>query len=195
MDKEQQASSSVNGFVFGSTTDVELAKQELNTAKYIDNKIADKNANTVLAIYKAALEKKIFRTPIGYTYLHDLQKKMIGMGINSQDIDPIPLYQIFGNSGIDEKAPRVITVKKKKEPYERKNAILRLINFVLIVMIIIMFLISLSGKRPTVLNYRRAIENEYSSWKQELDEREMAIKEKERELNLNYGNDENTSSR
>lgn len=195
MDKEQQASSSVNGFVFGSPTDVELAKQELNTAKYIDNKISDKNATTVLAIYKAALEKKIFRTPIGYSYLHELQKKMIGMGIEQENIDPIPLYQIFNNSKIEEKAPRVVTVKKKKEPYERKNALLTVVNFILILMIIVMFLISLSGKRPTVLNYRRAIENEYSSWKQELDEREMAIKEKERELNLNYGNDENISSR
>lgn len=68
-------------------------------------------------------------------------------------------------------------------------------NFILIIMVIIMFLISLSGSRPTVLNYRRAIENEYSSWKQELDERESAIKAKERELNLNYGIGEDINSR
>lgn len=194
MDKEQRASSSVNGFVFGSAADVDLAKQELNSAKYIDSKIADKNATTVLAIYKAALEKKIFRTPVGYTYMHDLQKRMISMGVRPEDIDPIPLFQVFG-SAKEEKAPRVITVKKKKEPYERKNAILTLVNFVLIIMVIIMFLISLSGSRPTVLNYRRAIENEYSSWKQELDERESAIKAKERELNLNYGIGEDINSR
>jgi len=194
MDKEQRTSSSVNGFVFGSASDVELAKQELNSAKYIDSKIADKNAATVLAIYKAALEKKIFRTPVGYAYMHDLQKRMVSMGIRPEDIDPIPLFQVFG-SAKEEKAPRVITVKKKKEPYERKNAMLTLVNFILIIMIIIMFIISLSGSRPTVLNYKRAIENEYSAWKQELDQRESLIKEKERELNLVYGNGEDTNSR
>lgn len=194
MDKEQRTSSSVNGFVFGSASDVELAKQELNSAKYIDSKIADKNAATVLAIYKAALEKKIFRTPVGYAYMHDLQKRMVSMGIKPEDIDPIPLFQVFG-SAKEEKAPRVITVKKKKEPYERKNAMLTLVNFILIIMIIIMFIISLSGSRPTVLNYKRAIENEYSAWKQELDQRESLIKEKERELNLVYGNGEDINSR
>lgn len=194
MDKEQRTSSSVNGFVFGSASDVELAKQELNSAKYIDSKIADKNAATVLAIYKAALEKKIFRTPVGYAYMHDLQKRMVSMGIRPEDIDPIPLFQVFG-SAKEEKAPRVITVKKKKEPYERKNAMLTLMNFILIIMIIIMFIISLSGSRPTVLNYKRAIENEYSAWKQELDQRESLIKEKERELNLVYGNGEDINSR
>lgn len=195
MDKEQRASKSVNGFVFGSIQDVELAKQELNTAKYIENKTSDKNVATTLAIYKASLEKKLFRTPVGYAYLHDMQKKMIEMGIKPEDIDPIPLYQVFSSGRTDEKVPRVIQVKKRKEPYERKNTILTLLNIILIILIIIMFAISFSGSNPNVLNYRRTIENEYSSWKQELDEREMAIKEKERELNLNYGNDENFGSR
>ena len=189
MDKEQEKLYKVNGFVFGSTTDAEMAKEELNAARYIEKKIENKSPETVFAIYKAAIEKKMFRTPVGYAYLHELQKRMMAGGINKEEINGIPLYQIFNNKLDEEKAPRVIRVKKKKEPLEKKNAILTIVNIVLIIMIIIMFAISLSGNRPTVLNYRHAIENEYSSWKQELDERERAINAKERELGLTYGND------
>jgi len=192
MNKEQEELYKVNGFVFGSADDVELAKQELNTAKYIEKKIENKSPETVLAIYKAALEKKMFRTPVGYAYLHELQKRMSAGGIQKEAVDGIPLFQIFNNKQSDEKVPRVIKVKKNRELYEKKNAVLTLINFILIILIILMFVISLSGKTPTVLNYRNTVENEYSSWKQELDEREKAIKLRERELNLDYGNDEDT---
>lgn len=195
MNKEQEELFKVNGFVFGSLDDAELARQELNTAKYIEKKIENKTPETVLAIYKAALEKKMFRTPVGYAYLHELQKRMSVSGIDKGSVDGIPLYQIFNNKKDDEKVPRVIKVKKKKEPLEKKNAILTLVNIVLVVLIIIMFVISMSGKTPTVLNYRHTIENEYSSWKQELDEREKVIKAKERELSLSYGDDEDTGSR
>ena len=192
MDKDIRKANSVNGFMFGSSEDVELAKQELNSAKYIDNKISDKNAATILAIYRAALEKKIFRTPVGYSYMHELQKKLIKMGVSAEEIDPIPLFQVFNSKKVDDRPARVITVKKKREPYERNNAILIMINIFLVVLIIAMFFISYYGENANAINYSRAIENEYSSWKQELDERESNIREKERELNISYGYGEDT---
>lgn len=187
MNKEQEELYKVNGFVFGSTADSEMAKEELNAARYIEKKIENKSPETVLAIYNAAIEKKMFRTPVGYSYLHELQKRMVAAGISKEKIGGIPMYQIFNNNREEEKAPRVIKVKKNREPWEKKNSILTMVNIVLVILVIIMFAISMSGSRPTVLNYRHAIENEYSSWKQELDEREKAINEKERELKLNYG--------
>ena len=72
---------------------------------------------------------------------------------------------------------------------KRKNTMLTIINIILILLVIAMFAISMSGNRPTVLNYRRTIENEYSSWKQQLDEREQAVREKERELGIVYGDE------
>lgn len=189
MNKEQEELCKVNGFVFGSIEDAELAKEELNAARYIEKKIENKSPETVLAIYKVAIDKKMFRTPVGYAYLHELQKKLLAQGVKKEDLSGIPMYQIFNNKRESEKVPRVIKIKKDKEPLKRKNAILTMVNVVLILLVILMFVISLSGSRPTVLNYRRTIENEYSSWKQELDEREKAINIKERELGLNYGNE------
>ena len=171
MNREQEDLYTVNGFIFGSAQDTELAKQELNSARYIEKKIENKSPMTVLAIYKAAIEKKMFRTPVGYAYLHDIQKRLMASGVSQESMGAIPLYQIYSNLH-EEKAPRVVKVKKKADPLKRRN---------------IMFAISVSGDSPTVLNYRRTIENEYSAWKQQLDERENAIREKERELEMSYG--------
>jgi hypothetical protein len=189
MDKEQEYAFTVNGFIFGSEQDKQLAEQELNTAKYIEKKIAGKSPQTVLAIYRASIDKKMFRTPVGYAYMHELQKRMAKGGISQEEMGSIPLYQIFNNRHDDEKAPRVIKVKKKTEPLRRRNVMLTIINIILVLLVIAMFAISMSGDRPTVLNYRRTIENEYSSWKQQLDEREKAVREKERELGIVYGNE------
>ena len=40
------------------------------------------------------------------------------------------------------------------------------------------------GENVNILNYRYKIENEYSIWQQELEEREAAVKAKEAELRL-----------
>lgn len=189
MDKEQEELFKVNGFIFGSAEDTELAKQELNAARYIEKKLENKSAETILAIYKASIDKKMFRTPVGYAYLHELQKRMSMAGIPKEQYGGIPLYQIFNNRHEGEKAPRVIKVKKDMEPLKKRNILLTVVNVILVLLVVAMFAISLSGNRPTVLNYRRTIENEYSSWKQQLDEREKAIREKERELELQYGDE------
>ena len=47
-----------------------------------------------------------------------------------------------------------------------------------------MFIITILGENTNVLNYRYKIENEYSIWQQELEEREAIIREKEAELRL-----------
>ena len=41
MDKEQEYAFTVNGFIFGSAEDKQLADQELNTAKYIEKKMSN----------------------------------------------------------------------------------------------------------------------------------------------------------
>ncbi len=47
-----------------------------------------------------------------------------------------------------------------------------------------MLIITLNGTTPNAINYKNAITNQYASWEQELSEREAAVREKERELNI-----------
>ena len=177
----------VNGFQFGSDKDRELAETEYSSIQYINGKIENRSAETILSVYQGAIERKMFRTPVGYAYLHDLQKRMVSMGMPREKIPPIPLMQVFDNSATVEDKPRrevVANKRKKRNELREKNRILVLANIVLILLVIALFAISLKGSTPNMLNYRSAIINEYSSWEQELSLREGQIREKEKELGI-----------
>ena len=177
----------VNGFQFGSDKDRELAETEYSSIQYINGKIENRSAETILSVYQGAIERKMFRTPVGYAYLHDLQKRMVSMGMPREKIPPIPLMQVFDNSATVEDKPRrevVANKRKKRNELREKNRILVIANIVLILLVIALFAISLKGSTPNMLNYRSAIINEYSSWEQELSAREGQIREKEKELGI-----------
>ena len=177
----------VNGFQFGSDKDRELAETEYSSIQYINGKIENRSAETILSVYQGAIERKMCRTPVGYAYLHDLQKRMVSMGMPREKIPPIPLMQVFDNSATVEDKPRrevVANKRKKRNELREKNRILVIANIVLILLVIALFAISLKGSTPNMLNYRSAIINEYSSWEQELSLREGQIREKEKELGI-----------
>jgi hypothetical protein len=47
-----------------------------------------------------------------------------------------------------------------------------------------MFVIAINSNQPNILNYQRVLQNRYAGWEQELTDREQAIRDKERELNI-----------
>ena len=57
-----------------------------------------------------------------------------------------------------------------------------ILNILLVIAMIAMFIISLNSDSPNIINYKRAITDQYATWEQELTERESVIREKEREL-------------
>ena len=184
MEQDTKKQYTVNGYLFGDPADVEIANQELAKIKYIDKKIERHSAETVLAVYQVALEKKLFRTPIGYGYLHQLQKKLVGLGIEKERIPAIPLYQVYNDKyKTQERAPR-LAPKKKVAPDVKKLRYSIWGNVILVLLVILLFAITLTGENANVINYRNAIVNEYSDWEDELTQREQIVREKERELGI-----------
>ncbi len=57
-----------------------------------------------------------------------------------------------------------------------------ILNILLVLAMAAMFVISLNSDYPNIINYKRAVTDQYATWEQELTERESAIREKEREL-------------
>ena len=51
-------------------------------------------------------------------------------------------------------------------------------------MIITLFIITINGKNPNIINYENALIDKYASWEQELSDRETVIRQKEQELGL-----------
>ena len=177
MEQDTKKQYTVNGYLFGDQADVEIANQELSKIKYIEKKIERHNGETILAVYQAALEKKMFRTPVGYSYLHQMQKRLVNMGIDKNRIPAIPLYQVFNNNYKTEERPPRLTVKKQVHPDVKKLRYSIWGNVILVILVIVLFAITLTGENANVINYRHAIQNEYSEWDDELTERENIVRE------------------
>ena len=184
MEQDTKKQYTVNGYLFGDPADVEIANQELTKIKYIDKKIERHSGETILAVYQAALEKKMFRTPVGYGYLHQLQKKLVGLGIERERIPAIPLYQVFNNNYKTQERPPRLTPKKTVHPDVKKMRYSLWGNVILVILVIALFVITITGENANIINYRNAIVNEYSDWEDELTEREQLVREKERELGI-----------
>ena len=86
-------------------------------------------------------------------------------------------------------SPNGIKVQYSSEPKVKKDNTKEMLrksiwlNIALIVLVVGMFFITMFGENTNILNYRYKIENEYSIWQQELEEREAIIREKEAQFN------------
>ena len=59
-----------------------------------------------------------------------------------------------------------------------------LLNFVLVGVVVLLFVIALTGENANALNYKRVLTDRYASWEEELKQREEAVREKEKELQI-----------
>ena len=81
----------VSGFAFYSEKDARLAEQERQKIAYLDKRIDRTNLESVLVIYKKALDDRVFRTPVGLEYLRELQGELKAeQDLLGEEIPPIP---------------------------------------------------------------------------------------------------------
>ncbi len=175
----------IDGFQFSSEKDAKQAQSEQLKIQKLEEKMDYRNPQMVLMVYKKAIENRIFKTPVGYEYLKQLQKTLKQSTGLREEIPPIPVSQIYNLR--DSTAPIVEKVKgtqkpkkEKQEFFTRKTSIC--VNVILVILIGVMFYISTTGSRPTILNYERALQDRYASWEQELELRETTLREKERAI-------------
>lgn len=181
MEKNQ----SVNGYCFASKEDAALAMQEKEKAAYLERHMDYRMPCNVLAIYQKAIDSRTFRTPVGMDYLKKLQS-YLEKSVVRDDVPDIPVYEKY-------------VLPKEREPIEarqrvyydptkelrKKYKISLLWNMFLVFLVLAMFVITLKGENPNIINYKNAVTNEYAAWEQELSERENAVRQKEKELGMN----------
>ena len=173
----------VDGYLYGNEDDVKLAKEEKKTAEYLETKINYDDIQTTLRIYNKAIKDKIFKTPAGFEFLKKMRNEMIKRGMPEENISGIPLYKVFSKEE-DRKPVRIYQVKESNDGTKEMLRFSLWANIAMVIIIIGMFAITIMGENVNILNYRYKIENEYSIWQQELEEREAVIREKEAELRV-----------
>lgn len=175
----------VGGFIFGTTADADLAKEELARIEYLDANMNYANISKVMQLYDKALDTKMFHTPVGWRYMDKLKGVLRENGYSEEELRPIPLYNVFARAEEDHSVlERIRPVRKKADPYKRKYVLSLMFIAVLFIAVIVMFVIALKSETPNMINYRNAIINEYAEWEQDIKEREDAVRLKEHELNM-----------
>lgn len=193
---EEQKIYLVGGIAFTDIKQAKLAQIEQKRIEVLDEKLNYNDINALANVYKKARDSRTFRTPVGITYmlrLYDWLKKNDYEGIDKMyvimDTQPSGAEVDAMESGmISERdelwKSRLEAQKKKTETAETKWRTSLFVNIVLVVLVVLLFVISQTGNNPTILNYKTKIINQYTSWEQELEQREKVVEEKEAELGI-----------
>ena len=187
MAEETKASRNAEGFFFLNAEDAAMAAKERKQIEYLEAHLDYRHPEQVLALYERILRERIFKTPVGTIYLKQLQSFLLDKsGIDPDRVPMIPVYAPC--TGIPAKGGRPAGRGRETKQPEKPGAaginISVILNVLLTAAVIAMFVMTLMSDSPNMLNYRTAILNEYSSWQQDLMEREQVIREKERELKI-----------
>lgn len=179
---------SVGGFVFFTEKDAELAAAERKKIKYLEARVDYTRPESILSVYKSSIERRIFRTPVGFEYLKGLREFLLTQpDAKPQEIPEIPLYCNFSSEIRVNGTPAKSRVKpaREEDPEEKRRFRYRMsvmLNVLLVLAIAAMFMITLRSDNPNVLNYERVLTDKYASWEQELTERESELRTWELEL-------------
>ncbi len=176
----------VGGYEFLSENDAQKAEMDISKIRVLEARVKASKPANIKAVYEKSIENKIFKTPIGWGYLIGLREKLLESGYSEGDLTPIPLsVSMARHSALD-----TLNVKQRIIPAESKKGVnFRLIfsiilNIVLFILVGLMFYVATTSETDNIINYRKNITNRYSSWEQDLTDREKAVREAEKKLGI-----------
>lgn len=169
------------GFRFLNEGDAKLAVKEKKQVEYLQQRLRSDKPAEIKSFYIKAINENIFKTPVGMDYLYQLYTYMIGQGIaTKEELEPIPI-----NHPCEKlvKPRKAADEEKEKLKYHKSYFLASVfINILLALAVIFMFYVAKSSDHPNILNYEKAITNQYAAWDEELTKREKEIKKKEKAL-------------
>lgn len=183
----------VDGFLFEDEATAELAKKEEEGIRFIKQRTALDNPEVVLKLYRSLLVQKVFVTPVGIRFMTELQNILLtSTFIAKEDIPAISVGEMVVKQETESKSHTpAAQVKKATEKvdkkvggqYKRPFYIALFFAIVFGLSVIGMFVINeISGNNVNIINYRNEILDEYSTWQEELQEKEAELNEWEKEL-------------
>lgn len=71
----------VEGYEFDNIEDANVAKKELEAVKYLSKKTSESTPQACLKIYDKIVEQNLFKTAIGFDFLHALEEYLLQNGL------------------------------------------------------------------------------------------------------------------
>ena len=200
--EQLQETYEAGGFVFRTKKEAELAQREIEGTKYLRQKLDMENPNAVFSIYQNLIEQDLFETPVGYCFLKELRDYLLMIpAISNEEVLAIPIRypqteeeekkqkkeqkkeeQRKERQREKEKAKNKKEQKKEGKNYKGRCQFFMVTSLILLISVVSMLLLAATSDNVNILNYENKLLDKYSSWEQELEEREQAVKEQEQAL-------------
>ena len=200
--EQLQETYEAGGFVFRTKKEAELAQREIEGTKYLRQKLDMGNPNAVFSIYQNLIEQDLFETPVGYCFLKELRDYLLMIpAISNEEVLAIPIRypqteeeekkqkkeqkkeeQRKERQREKEKAKNKKEQKKEGQNYKGRCQFFMVTSLILLISVVSMMLLAATSDNVNILNYENKLIDKYSSWEQELEEREQAVKEQEQAL-------------
>ena len=200
--EQLQETYEAGGFVFRTKKEAELAQREIEGTKYLRQKLDMENPNAVFSIYQNLIEQDLFETPVGYCFLKELRDYLLMIpAISNEEVLAIPIRypqteeeekkqkkeqkkeeQRKERQREKEKAKNKKEQKKEGKNYKGRCQFFMVTSLILLISVVSMMLLAATSDNVNILNYENKLIDQYSSWEQELEEREQAVKEQEQAL-------------
>lgn len=200
--EQLQETYEAGGFVFRTKKEAELAQREIEGTKYLRQKLDMENPNAVFSIYQNLIKQDLFETPVGYCFLKELRDYLLMIpAISNEEVLAIPIRypqteeeekkqkkeqkkeeQRKERQREKEKAKNKKEQKKEGKNYKGRCQFFMVTSLILLISVVSMMLLAATSDNVNILNYENKLIDKYSSWEQELEEREQAVKEQEQAL-------------
>lgn len=174
----------VDGFVFPNEKEMQIAIREQKNIEVIRQRVPFEDAEAVYEIYTKLIDKKMFKTVLGYSFLYELRCRLVfNFGYEEADLPVVELPDVTEDGRVERINLGVLESKLERATLVQKRMTITIV--ILLIMIASMFVIAAVNPDVHYVNTENKILNKYAAWQEELEQREQAVKEKEAQLNLN----------
>ena len=188
-------------FSYKSSDEAKLAASEADAIGKLNGKIDYNRPQTVHILYDKIIDQNMLHSPEGTTFLIELRTYLEDnlsaldhpvKGIPSEkfnDPDAERKGKLKGKlitvADAEKRLDRIRNARKRDAENFRKSKLTRDIIIVfLAACILAMLVISGLSDTPSILNYENELQDKYADWETELNERESAVRAKEKELGI-----------
>lgn len=174
----------IDGYQFADEEALKEATHELEGIEYLRKRTNFSNPDNVFKIYNTVIEKQLFKTPIGYEFLKEMQNVLYNSDkIDNEQIKPIPvLAPKTGRKKLKFDLPKMKKVIDFNSPFRTRFYHMVTVNIVLLIILILFVMISNNSKNVNIVNYKARLDAEYSEkaddlavWERELSAREELL--------------------
>ncbi len=156
------------GYTFYTEEEMLEAKKESEAIEYLKAKTDYNNLEMLVKLYNRTIDRKIITTPVGLEFLKDLRSRILKSEFVKED-KLLPLPEIKKSRPVKPKLTKI-------QKLENTNRNLKLAVFLMAILIVAMFIISIFGKNsPIAYVQEKKVLDRYAAWQQELDEKEQKL--------------------